>query len=134
LAASQNCKFSKLSPAVHGVTFTMKSVAHGRRHCIVSRRDSARQAIETYLLRTEDYWNIPMECANSQNGIFRLSDENGAESLFLCFQAPISFRTFLDRIQTALNNQLFCWSFGPSVGELAELQSISVALRCRASN
>jgi hypothetical protein len=73
-----------------------------------------------------DYWNIPMECANSQSAIFRLSDENGAEPLFLCFQAPISFRTPLDRIPTALNNQSFCWSFGPSVGGLAELQSISV--------
>jgi hypothetical protein len=52
-----------------------------------------------------DYRNIPTECANSHDGIARLSDENTVESLFLGFGAPVSFRPFLDRVQTALNNQ-----------------------------
>jgi hypothetical protein len=74
-----------------------------------------------------DYWNIPMECANSRNGIARRSNENGAESLFLCSEASIRLRPFLDRTQTASNNQFICWSFEPYVGRgLAELQSISV--------
>ena len=52
-----------------------------------------------------DYGNIPMECADSQNGIARLSDKNRAELFFLGFAAPVSFRRFLDRVQMALNNQ-----------------------------
>jgi hypothetical protein len=58
--------------------------------------------------------NIPMECAHGQNGIARPSDD-GTESFLLCFEAPIILRPFLGRIQTTLNTQFICWSFGPSV-------------------
>ena len=65
------------------------------------------------------------EATNAQNGIARLSDESGAESFFLGVQAPISFRPFLDRIQTALNNQ-YLLEFRAIPSGSAGLQSISV--------
>jgi hypothetical protein len=65
------------------------------------------------------------EASNGQNGIARLSDESGAESFFLGLQAPVSFRPFLDRIQTALNNQ-YLLEFRAVPRGRAGLQSISV--------
>lgn len=65
------------------------------------------------------------EANNGQNGIARLSDESGAESFFLGLQAPVSFRPFLDRIQTALNNQ-YLLEFRAIPSGRAGLQSISV--------
>jgi hypothetical protein len=65
------------------------------------------------------------EATNGQNGIARLSDESGAESFFLGLQAPVSFRPFLDRIQTALNNQ-YLLEFRVIPSGRAGLQSISV--------
>ena len=65
------------------------------------------------------------EATNGQNGIARLSDESGAESFFLGVQAPVSFRPFLDRIQTALNNQ-YLLEFRAVPSGRAGLQSISV--------
>lgn len=65
------------------------------------------------------------EATNGQNGIARLSDESGAESFFLGLQAPVSFRPFLDRIQTALNNQ-YLLEFRAIPSGRAGLQSVSV--------
>jgi hypothetical protein len=65
------------------------------------------------------------EATNGQNGIARLSDESGAESFFLGVQAPVSFRPFLDRIQTALNNQ-YLLEFRAIPSGRAGLQSVSV--------
>ena len=65
------------------------------------------------------------EATNGQNGIARLSDESGAESFFLGLQAPISFRPFLDRIQTALNNQ-YLLEVRAIPSRRAGLQSVSV--------
>jgi hypothetical protein len=62
-----------------------------------------------------------MEYANSQNGIFWPSDENGAESFFWSFDVPIDLRPVLDPIQTALHNPSICWSV-----RRAELPSISL--------
>lgn len=55
----------------------------------------------------------------------RLSDESGAESFFLGLQAPVRFGPFLNRIQTALNNQ-YLLEFRAIPGRRAGLQSISV--------
>jgi len=65
------------------------------------------------------------EATAGQNGIARLSDESGAESFFLGVQAPVSFRPFLDRIQTALNNQ-YLLEFRAIPSGRAGLQSVSV--------
>jgi hypothetical protein len=71
--------------------------------------------------RRRNFW----EANNGQNGIARLSEESGAESFILGLQAPVSFQPFLDRIQTALNNQ-YLLEFRLTPGERAGLQSISV--------
>ena len=80
-----------------------------------------------------DYRNIPMQCANSQKGIARLSDENGAESFFSGFEAPVSFRPFLDRAQIALNN-LYLIEFLAFPGGRAGLESTFVGTEVPASN
>jgi VWFA-related protein len=42
---------------------------------------------------------------NGQNNLSRLSEETGAESYYLGFGQPVSFKGYLDEIQTHLNNQ-----------------------------
>ena len=80
-----------------------------------------------------DCRNIPMECAHGQEGA-RQSDENGTESFFLCCEAPTRVRPVPDRIQTTLDIQFICWSFGPSVAGAPNYSQSPWAPRCRASN
>jgi hypothetical protein len=42
------------------------------------------------------------EANNGQNGMAKLSDQIGGESLFLGLQPPVSFEPYLDRIKTTL--------------------------------
>jgi hypothetical protein len=103
------------------------------RACVSSSPDSGVRSDRKVPRRTEwDYRNIPTECAKGHDGIARLSDENTVESLFLGFGAPVSFRPFLDRVQTALNNQ-YPRSFGLS-RRRAGLNPSSWAPRCPVSN
>jgi len=65
------------------------------------------------------------EANNGQMGISRLSDVTGAESFFLGTQAPVSFRPYLDQIQTDLGNQ-YLLTFGAQPARNEGLQSVSV--------
>ena len=80
-----------------------------------------------------DCRNIPMECAHSQNGAGQ-SDENGTGSFFLCFEAPTWLRPVPDLVQTTLNTQFICWSFGPSAAGARNYSQSLWAPRCGASN
>jgi hypothetical protein len=71
--------------------------------------------------RSRNWW----EATNGQNGIARLSDETGGEAFFLGLQAPVSFKPFLEGVQTALNNQ-YLLEFGAVPGRRAGAQSVSV--------
>jgi hypothetical protein len=71
--------------------------------------------------RSRNFW----EATNGQNGIAKLSDETGGESFFLGLQSAVSFRPYLDGIQTALNNQ-FLLEFRAMPGRRAGLQSVSI--------
>jgi hypothetical protein len=71
--------------------------------------------------RTRNFW----EATNGQNGIAKLSDETGGESFFLGLQSAVSFRPYLDSIQTSLSNQ-FILEFRAVPGRRAGLQSVSL--------
>jgi hypothetical protein len=65
------------------------------------------------------------EANNGQMGISRLSDETGAESFFLGIQAPVSFKPYLDQIETDLGNQ-YLLTFGAQPGRNEGFQSVAV--------
>ncbi len=66
------------------------------------------------------------EATNGQNAIARLSDQTGGEAFFLGLQAPVSFRPFLDRLQTSLDNQ-FLLEFSASPDRRAGLRSFNIS-------
>jgi hypothetical protein len=65
------------------------------------------------------------EVTNGQNGIARLSEESGGESFFLGRGAPVSFRPFLQSIQTSLDNQ-FLLEFAARPDRRAGLRRFSI--------
>ena len=66
------------------------------------------------------------EATNGQNAIARLSDQTGGEAFFLGLQAPVSFRPFLDRLQTSLDNQ-FLLEFSARPDRRAGLRSFNIS-------
>jgi hypothetical protein len=66
------------------------------------------------------------EANNGQNGLAKLSDETGGESYFLGLQAPVSFKPYLDQIQTILNNQ-YLITFEANPGTKAALQPVDIS-------
>jgi hypothetical protein len=66
-----------------------------------------------------NYWEIN----NGQNGLSKLSDETGGEAFYLGTQNAVSFKPYLDRLQTILNNQYFL-VFEARPGKKADLQRI----------
>ena len=47
------------------------------------------------------------EAQTGVSGITKLSDETGGESFYLSLQNPVSFKPYMDRLQTILDNQYF---------------------------
>ncbi|HEY4009923.1 MAG TPA: hypothetical protein VGM11_07210, partial [Acidobacteriaceae bacterium] len=47
------------------------------------------------------------EAQIGQGGIGKIADETGGEYFALGFQNPVSFKPYLDRLQTIFNNQYF---------------------------
>lgn len=66
------------------------------------------------------------DASNGQNGIAKLADETGGESFFLGVQSPVSFRPYLDRLQTILDNQSFL-VFLANPGKKAGLQRVKIS-------
>jgi hypothetical protein len=69
-----------------------------------------------------NYW----EANNGQMGISKLSDDTGGESFFLGFQNPVSFKPYLDQLQTILGNQ-YLLGFSAKPGNKASLQNVTVS-------
>jgi hypothetical protein len=65
------------------------------------------------------------EANNGQLGIAKLSDETGAESFFLGFQAPVSLKPYLDEINRHLQSQ-YLLTFGAQPTRNQGLQPVSV--------
>jgi hypothetical protein len=51
--------------------------------------------------RGSNFWQV----TNGQNAMAKLADETGGESFFLGVAQPVSFRPYLDRLQTGLDNR-----------------------------
>ncbi len=66
------------------------------------------------------------EATNGQNAIARLAELTGGEAFFLGLQAPVSFRPFLDRLQTSLDNQ-FLLEFAARPDRRAGLRSFNIS-------
>ena len=65
------------------------------------------------------------EATNGQNSIAQLAEMTGGEAFFLGLRAPVSFRPFLDRLQTSLDNQ-FHLEFAARPDRRAGLRSFSI--------
>ena len=65
------------------------------------------------------------EANTGQNSIAKVSDESGGESFFLGFQAPVSFRPYLDTLQRVFENQ-YLLEFKAKPRSREGLQSISL--------
>ena len=63
--------------------------------------------------------------SNAQSQLSRLSDETGAESYFLGFGTPVSFRGYFDEISTHLNNQ-YLMSFENNGGKKGKFERVRV--------
>jgi hypothetical protein len=63
--------------------------------------------------------------SNAQSQLSQLSAETGAESYYLGFEAPVSFRGYLDEITTHLNNQ-YLLTFEASGGKKGKFERVRV--------
>jgi hypothetical protein len=61
----------------------------------------------------------------AQANLSQLSDESGAESYYLGFEAPVTFRPYLDEIQLHLNNQ-YLLTFESSGGKKGRFERMRV--------
>jgi hypothetical protein len=60
-----------------------------------------------------------------QNGLAQLADESGGEAFFLGYQNPVSFKPYLDQLQSILDSQYWL-GFEMKPGKKAELRSVDV--------
>jgi hypothetical protein len=71
--------------------------------------------------RGSNYWQV----TNGQNALAKLADETGGESFFLGFGEPVSFRPYLDRLQTSLDNR-YRLEFNAMPGKKPGLQNVKL--------
>jgi hypothetical protein len=69
-----------------------------------------------------NFWEI----TNGQNGIAKLSEETGGQSYYLGVQNPVSFKPYLDDLQTALDNQ-YVLEFNAAPGTKSGLEYIKLS-------
>jgi hypothetical protein len=69
-----------------------------------------------------NFWEI----TNGQNGIAKLSDETGGWSFYLGTQNPVSFKPYLDDLQSILDNQ-YLLDFQARPGKKAGLQYVRLS-------
>ena len=72
--------------------------------------------------RGSDFWQV----ANGQNAIAKLANETGGEAFFLGMQEAVSFRPYLDRLQTSLDNR-YRLEFNAVPGKKPGLQYVKLA-------
>ena len=69
-----------------------------------------------------NYWEAEL----GQSGVAKIADETGGEYFALGTQTPVSFKPYLDRIQTILNNQYFL-IFEANPGKKDALQRVRIS-------
>jgi len=71
--------------------------------------------------RGSNYWQV----TNGQNAMAKLADETGGESFFLGVGEPVSFRPYLDRLQSSLDNR-YRLEFNAVAGKKPGLQNVKL--------
>jgi hypothetical protein len=71
--------------------------------------------------RGTNFWQI----TNGQNALTKLADETGGESFFLGIDQPVSFRPYLDRLQSSLDNR-YRLEFNAMPGKKPGLQYVKL--------
>ncbi|MGD0164382.1 MAG: hypothetical protein ABSB39_18070 [Candidatus Sulfotelmatobacter sp.] len=71
--------------------------------------------------RGSNFWQV----TNGQNAMAKLADETGGESFFLGVGEPVSFRPYLDRLQTSLDNR-YRLEFNAVPGKKPGLQNVKL--------
>lgn len=71
--------------------------------------------------RANNFWEI----TNGQNSMAKLSDETGGDSFFLGTQNSVSFRPYLDSLQTGLDNR-YLLEFNAVPGKKSSLQYVKL--------
>ena len=71
--------------------------------------------------RSRNIWIL----TGGQNGLGRLADETGGEALFLGYENPPSFKSYLDQLQAILDNQYWL-GFEMKPGKNGELRSVEI--------
>jgi len=69
-----------------------------------------------------NYWEAEL----GQSGVAKIADETGGEYFALGTQTPVSFKPYLDRLQTVLNNQYFL-VFQANPGKKDALQRVRIS-------
>jgi len=69
-----------------------------------------------------NYWEAEL----GQSGVAKIADETGGEYFALGTQTPVTFKPYLDRIQTILNNQYFL-VFEANPGKKDALQRVRIS-------
>jgi hypothetical protein len=72
--------------------------------------------------RGSNFWEVK----NAQNAMATLADETGGESFFLGIGEPVSFRPYLDRLQTSLDNR-YRLEFNAVPGKKPGLQYVKLS-------
>ena len=71
--------------------------------------------------RGSNFWQV----TNGQNAMAKLADETGGESFFLGIGEPVSFRPYLDRLQTGFDNR-YRLEFNAVPGKKPRLQYVKL--------
>jgi hypothetical protein len=72
--------------------------------------------------RGSNYWEI----TNGQNSIAKLAEETGGQNYFLGTQSPVSFKPYLDDLQTSLDNQ-YVLEFHAAPGKRSGLHFVKLS-------
>jgi hypothetical protein len=91
-------------------------------------RDAQRAGILVHSIYTRGVGHMGrsyFEITNGQNGLSKLADETGGESFMLGVQNAVSFKPYLDRLQSIIDNQYYL-VFEARPGKKADLQRVRI--------
>jgi len=71
--------------------------------------------------RASNFWEV----ANGQNAMAKLADATGGQSFFLGMLNPVSFRPYLETLQSSLNNR-YLLTFDAVPGKKPGLQDVKL--------
>jgi hypothetical protein len=91
-------------------------------------RDAQRSGILIHSIYTQGVGHFGrsfFEITNGQNGLSKLADETGGESFMLGTQNAVSFKPWLDRLQSIIDNQYYL-VFEARPGKKSDLQRVRI--------